>query len=45
MLDGPAVFIDARLEGTSSWANTFLGRDHHKAVKLEEPAKPDDKKA
>lgn len=33
MLDGPAVFTDARLEGTSSWANMFLGRDHHHAVK------------
>lgn len=31
MLDGPPVFVDARLEGTSSWANTFLGKDHHKA--------------
>jgi methylenetetrahydrofolate reductase (NADPH) len=31
MLDGPAVFTDARLEGTSSWANMFLGRDHHRA--------------
>jgi methylenetetrahydrofolate reductase (NADPH) len=29
MLDGPAVFYNARLEGTSSWANAFLGRDHH----------------
>ena len=33
MLDGPAVFYDARLEGTSSWANMYLGRDHHRAVK------------
>jgi methylenetetrahydrofolate reductase (NADPH) len=24
----PAVYYDAGLEGTSSWANTFLGRDH-----------------
>jgi len=30
MLDGGAVFIDHQLEGTSSWANTFLGRDHHR---------------
>ncbi len=29
MLGGPAVFINAQLRGTSSWANTFLGRDHH----------------
>jgi methylenetetrahydrofolate reductase (NADPH) len=32
MLDGPAVFYNAKLEGTSSWANTFLGRDHHRAA-------------
>jgi methylenetetrahydrofolate reductase (NADPH) len=25
---GPVVYFDAGLEGTSSWANTFLGRDH-----------------
>lgn len=29
MLDGPAVIKDASLQGTSAWANTFLGRDHH----------------
>jgi len=29
MLDGPAVFYNASLEGTSSWANLFRGRDHH----------------
>jgi methylenetetrahydrofolate reductase (NADPH) len=29
MLRGPAVFTNAQLRGTSSWANTFLGRDHH----------------
>lgn len=29
MLDGPAVFYNASLEGTSSWANTFRNRDHH----------------
>ena len=28
MLDGDAVFVDGRLENTSAWANTFLGRDH-----------------
>jgi len=31
MLEGPAVFYNASLEGTSSWANTFRGRDHHHA--------------
>ncbi|MCC6222055.1 MAG: methylenetetrahydrofolate reductase C-terminal domain-containing protein [Thermoleophilia bacterium] len=29
MLDGPAVLKDGSLQGTSAWANTFLGRDHH----------------
>lgn len=29
MLDGPAVLKDNGLRGTSAWANTFLGRDHH----------------
>jgi methylenetetrahydrofolate reductase (NADPH) len=29
MLDGPAVVKDNALAGTSAWANTFLGRDHH----------------
>ena len=28
MLDGPAVFRNGSLRGTSAWANTFLGRDH-----------------
>jgi methylenetetrahydrofolate reductase (NADPH) len=28
MLDGPVVFTDNALSGTSAWANTFLGRDH-----------------
>ncbi len=28
MLDRPAVTKDSSLKGTSSWANTFLGRDH-----------------
>lgn len=28
MLDGEAIFVDGRLEGTSAWGNTFLGRDH-----------------
>jgi len=29
MLDGPAILTDGALRGTSAWANTFLGRDHH----------------
>lgn len=32
MLDGPAVFYNASLNGTSSWANTYLGRDHYHAT-------------
>jgi methylenetetrahydrofolate reductase (NADPH) len=28
MLQGPVVFADNVLRGTSAWANTFLGRDH-----------------
>ena len=29
MLDGPAIFKDGALDGTSAWGNTFLERDHH----------------
>jgi methylenetetrahydrofolate reductase (NADPH) len=29
---GPIVYTDAGLEGTSSWANAFLGRDHSATV-------------
>ena len=29
MLDGPVVIKDNQLRGTSAWANSFLGRDHH----------------
>jgi methylenetetrahydrofolate reductase (NADPH) len=29
MLEGPVVSKDNGLAGTSAWANTFLGRDHH----------------
>ncbi|MCU0785642.1 MAG: methylenetetrahydrofolate reductase C-terminal domain-containing protein, partial [Verrucomicrobia bacterium] len=32
MLEGPAVFANAALGGTSGWANNFLGRDHHHAA-------------
>jgi hypothetical protein len=28
MLEGPTIFYNAALKGTSAWANTFLGRDH-----------------
>jgi methylenetetrahydrofolate reductase (NADPH) len=28
MLDGPVVFKDGALQGTSAWANTFQERDH-----------------
>ena len=33
MLDGPVVFRDGALKGTSAWINTFLGRDHHGKIK------------
>jgi len=33
MLKGPAVFYRAELKGTSSWANTFLDRDHSGATR------------
>jgi methylenetetrahydrofolate reductase (NADPH) len=39
MLDGPVVIKDNALRGTSAWANTFLGRDHHGRTR-EEPAAP-----
>jgi methylenetetrahydrofolate reductase (NADPH) len=29
MLDRAVVTVDSALRGTSAWANTFLGRDHH----------------
>lgn len=29
MFDGPIVIYNAQLKHTSSWANTFLDRDHH----------------
>ena len=40
MLEGPAVFANAALAGTSAWANTFLDRDHHGADAPEPPADP-----
>ncbi|MEK7685883.1 MAG: methylenetetrahydrofolate reductase C-terminal domain-containing protein [Verrucomicrobiota bacterium] len=42
ILAGPVVFYDASLRGTSSWANTFLGRDHQgvAAAKQGEPDTP-----
>jgi methylenetetrahydrofolate reductase (NADPH) len=32
MLAGPVVVKDNALQGTSAWANTFLGRDHQAAT-------------
>jgi hypothetical protein len=38
MLDGPAVFTNAALLGTSAWANNFRGRDHqHVPVDTDKP--------
>ncbi len=31
LFDKPPVFVDDRLNSTSSWANNFLGRDHHRS--------------
>lgn len=33
MLERPVVFKNGALQGTSAWANTFLGRDHNAAGK------------
>jgi methylenetetrahydrofolate reductase (NADH) len=38
MLDGPVVVKDNALQGTSAWANTFLGRDHQARDHLEDRA-------
>ena len=35
MLKRPVVFRNGALAGTSAWANTFLGRDHHAPKKKE----------
>ena len=40
MLDAPAVFANPALEGTSAWANNYLGRDHHRPVPPALPANP-----
>lgn len=32
MLEHPTAYYNAQLRNTSSWANTFLGRDHHAAA-------------
>ena len=40
MLEGPAVFANPALAGTSAWANNFLGRDHHHIAVPAKPATP-----
>ncbi len=40
MLEGPAVFANAALGGTSAWANNYLGRDHHHVTAPAAPAPP-----
>ena len=37
MFDGPITFYNAALEHTSSWANTYLDRDHHAPPKAQAP--------
>ena len=36
MLDGPVVYKNGGLKGTSAWANAYLGRDH-RAAKPDKP--------
>ncbi len=44
MFDHPVVLYNAGLQNTSSWANTFLDRDHHAAVMHDEtPSSTEDK--
>ncbi len=47
MLDGPTVIYNPNLDGTSSWANTYLDRDHHAPSDGAQPAPilPDPKPA
>lgn len=40
MLDRAPVIKDGRLQGTSAWANTFMGRDHYHAVPADESTRP-----
>ncbi|MCC7518631.1 MAG: methylenetetrahydrofolate reductase C-terminal domain-containing protein [Verrucomicrobiae bacterium] len=42
MLEGKTVYTNATLRGTSAWANTFLGRDHH--AETPPPSPPPDAK-
>jgi methylenetetrahydrofolate reductase (NADPH) len=39
MLDGPVVIKNNALKGTSAWANTFLGRDHHGEAATGDPSR------
>ncbi len=43
MLQGPPVYSDAALQDTSSWANTFLRRDHHAKTASGQPEQPNGK--
>ena len=40
MLKGPAVVANTARIGTSSWANNFLGRDHHHTTVPSDPMPP-----
>jgi methylenetetrahydrofolate reductase (NADPH) len=40
MIEGPAVFANPALNGTSGWANNFLGRDHRHVVQPSKPEAP-----
>ncbi|MCH7710707.1 MAG: methylenetetrahydrofolate reductase C-terminal domain-containing protein [Proteobacteria bacterium] len=41
MLERPVVFKNGALQGTSAWANTFLGRDHNAAGKDDDSRRPE----
>lgn len=45
MLERPVVLSNPKLRGTSSWANTYLDRDHHAPPKAEPPAAASEAKA
>jgi methylenetetrahydrofolate reductase (NADPH) len=44
MFDGPVVFYNSQLKHTSSWANTYLGKDHSAPVSEEDSSPATDDK-
>jgi hypothetical protein len=41
LAEGPVVIYNAALKHTSSWANTYLDRDHHAAAAHAEETAPE----